>query len=124
MGEERLPDQHSLRGAGGESSPLFGFPLGNERTNVRQSILRASLDHNSLSIDKFSRWLRALCTIMIARNDRLKAIGYVEQAVGVIKGSVGSDEVNVLLWVFFSFHGAVTLPPLRSLTPWTSVSGC
>ncbi|KAK0446558.1 uncharacterized protein EV420DRAFT_1313772 [Desarmillaria tabescens] len=57
-----------------------------------ESILRASLDHNSLSIDKFSRWLRALCTIMIARNDRLKAIGYVEQAVGVIEGSIGSDE--------------------------------
>ncbi|KAK0440726.1 hypothetical protein EV421DRAFT_1814641 [Armillaria borealis] len=29
---------------------------------------------------------------MIARNDRLKAVGYVEQAVGVIEGSVGSDE--------------------------------
>ncbi|KAK0245171.1 hypothetical protein EDD85DRAFT_8484 [Armillaria nabsnona] len=57
-----------------------------------ESILRASLDHNSLSIDKFSRWLRALCTIMIARNDRLKAVGYVEQAVGVIEGSIGSDE--------------------------------
>ncbi|KAK0207833.1 hypothetical protein DFS33DRAFT_1408812 [Desarmillaria ectypa] len=57
-----------------------------------ESILRASLDHNSLSIDKFSRWLRALCTIMIARNDRLKAIGYIEQAVGVIEGSAGSDE--------------------------------
>ncbi|KAK0232662.1 hypothetical protein IW262DRAFT_1260291, partial [Armillaria fumosa] len=57
-----------------------------------ESILRASLDHNSLSIDKFSRWLRALCTIMIARNDRLKAVGYVEQAVGVIEGSVGGDE--------------------------------
>ncbi|KAK0475156.1 hypothetical protein IW261DRAFT_1595606 [Armillaria novae-zelandiae] len=57
-----------------------------------EAILRASLDHSSLSIDKFSRWLRALCTIMIARNDRLKAVGYVEQAVGVIEGSVGGDE--------------------------------
>ncbi|PBK89275.1 SPO22-domain-containing protein, partial [Armillaria gallica] len=65
-------------------------PINSTKTN--QSILRASLDHNSLSIDKFSRWLRALCTIMIARNDRLKAVGYVEQAVGVIEGSVGSDE--------------------------------
>ncbi|SJL03232.1 uncharacterized protein ARMOST_06583 [Armillaria ostoyae] len=86
-----------------------------------ESILRASLDHNSLSIDKFSRWLRALCTIMIARNDRLKAVGYVEQAVGVIEGSVGSDEVSGL-W----FHGVVNPsppPPPRSLTPWTSVSG-
>ncbi|KAK0197894.1 hypothetical protein F5146DRAFT_1099840 [Armillaria mellea] len=54
--------------------------------------INSTLDHSSLSIDKFSRWLRALCTIMIARNDRLKAVGYVEQAVGVIEGSVGSDE--------------------------------
>ncbi|KAF8919157.1 hypothetical protein CPB85DRAFT_1429788 [Mucidula mucida] len=60
-----------------------------------EAILRASLDHNSLSIEKFSRWLRAICTIMLARNsaaDRLKAIGYVEQAVSVIEQSIDSEE--------------------------------
>ncbi|KAJ7066261.1 meiosis protein SPO22/ZIP4 like-domain-containing protein [Mycena amicta] len=60
-----------------------------------EAILRASLDRNSLSVEKFSRWLRALCTIMLARNsaaDRVKAIGYVEQAVSVIEeNSVGED---------------------------------
>lgn len=43
-----------------------------------------------MSVDKFSRWLRAICTIILARNsaaDRVKAIGYVEQAVGVIEQS-------------------------------------
>lgn len=47
---------------------------------------------------------------MIARNDRLKAVGYVEQAVGVIEGSIGSDEVSCL-W----FHGVVNLSPLLAL---------
>ncbi|KAL1737725.1 hypothetical protein HDZ31DRAFT_51887, partial [Schizophyllum fasciatum] len=55
---------------------------------LRQAILRASLEHGALAVTKFSRWLRAICTIMLARADpadRLKAIGYVEQAVGVIE---------------------------------------
>ncbi|KAI5885045.1 uncharacterized protein SCHCODRAFT_02594205 [Schizophyllum commune H4-8] len=55
---------------------------------VLEAILRASLDHGALAVNKFSRWLRAICTIMLARSepaDRLKAIGYVEQAVGVIE---------------------------------------
>ncbi len=47
---------------------------------------------------------------MIARNDRLKAVGYVEQAVGVIEGSIGSDEVSCL-W----FHGVVNPSPLLAL---------
>ncbi|KAJ7223591.1 meiosis protein SPO22/ZIP4 like-domain-containing protein [Mycena pura] len=60
-----------------------------------EAILRASLDHNSLSVEKFSRWLRAICTIMLARNspaDRLKAVGYVEQAVSVIEDNCDGDE--------------------------------
>ncbi|KAF7367752.1 hypothetical protein MSAN_00839200 [Mycena sanguinolenta] len=64
-----------------------------------EAILRASLDQNSLSVDKFSRWLRAICTIMLARNtpsDRLKAVGYVEQAVSVIEdNSEGNDAYPV-----------------------------
>ncbi|KAJ7877618.1 meiosis protein SPO22/ZIP4 like-domain-containing protein [Mycena leptocephala] len=60
-----------------------------------EAILRASLDQNSLSVDKFSRWLRAICTIILARNtsaDRLKAIGYVEQAVSVIEDNCEGDD--------------------------------
>ncbi|KAJ7449476.1 hypothetical protein B0H11DRAFT_333517 [Mycena galericulata] len=64
-----------------------------------EAILRASLDHNSLSVEKFSRWLRGICTIILARNtpsDRLKAIGYVEQAVSVIEqNSEGEDAYPV-----------------------------
>ncbi|KIK65861.1 hypothetical protein GYMLUDRAFT_950153 [Collybiopsis luxurians FD-317 M1] len=60
-----------------------------------EAVLHATLDHNSLSIEKFARWLRAICTIILARNtsaDRLKAIGYVEQAVNVMEQSNESDE--------------------------------
>lgn len=72
----------------------------------RKALLRASLDHSHLSVDKFSRWLRAICTIILARNtaaDRAKAIGYVEQALAVIEDNHESDEVwtsfACLLWV-------------------------
>ncbi|KAG6909084.1 hypothetical protein DXG01_002065 [Tephrocybe rancida] len=60
-----------------------------------EALLRASLDHNHLSVEKFSRWLRAICTIILARNmpeDRVKAIGYVEQALTVIEDSHDTDE--------------------------------
>ena len=62
-----------------------------------EAILRASLDHNSLSVEKFSRWLRAICTISLARNtpaDKVKAIGYVEQALSVIEDHSDNDEVR------------------------------
>jgi hypothetical protein len=62
-----------------------------------EAILRASLDHNSLSIEKFSRWLRAICTISLARNtpaDKVKAIGYVEQALSVIEDHSDNNEVR------------------------------
>ncbi|KAJ3850311.1 hypothetical protein EV368DRAFT_45594, partial [Lentinula lateritia] len=53
-----------------------------------EAVLHATLDHNSLSLEKYARWLRAICTITLARNtsaDRLKAIGYVEQAVSMME---------------------------------------
>ncbi|KAL1733003.1 meiosis protein SPO22/ZIP4 like-domain-containing protein [Schizophyllum commune] len=62
---------------------------------VLEAILRASLDHGALAVNKFSRWLRTICTIMLARSepaDRLKAIGYVEQAVGVIEENNEGDD--------------------------------
>lgn len=65
---------------------------------IIQAILHASLDCNALSIEKFSRWLRAVCTILLCRNvgnDRLKAIGYVEQAVTVMSSNCeDGDEVR------------------------------
>lgn len=51
-------------------------------------MLRSSLDTKHISIEKFSRWLRALCTILLARNkqqDRANALSFIEQAVEVIK---------------------------------------
>ncbi|THG97385.1 hypothetical protein EW026_g4602 [Hermanssonia centrifuga] len=53
-----------------------------------EAILHASLDRMSLSVEKFARWLRAISTILLARNstsDRTKAVGYVEQAVAVLE---------------------------------------
>jgi hypothetical protein len=65
-----------------------------------QSILHASLEHNALSLEKFSRWLRAICTILLSRDsnaDRPRAIGFVEQAIGVLKEE---RDVEVRLSVF------------------------
>ncbi|KAH9850619.1 meiosis protein SPO22/ZIP4 like-domain-containing protein [Lenzites betulinus] len=53
-----------------------------------EGILHASLDRAALSVEKFSRWLRAICTILLSRSapaDRTKAVQYVEQAVGVLQ---------------------------------------
>jgi hypothetical protein len=61
-----------------------------------KALLRASLNHSHLMIEKFARWLRAMCTILLARNtatDRAKAVGYVEQALTVIEDHHDSDEV-------------------------------
>ncbi|TBU48727.1 meiosis protein SPO22/ZIP4 like-domain-containing protein [Dichomitus squalens] len=60
-----------------------------------EAILHASLDRAALSVEKFSRWLRAICTILLSRNsaaDRAKAIGYVEQAVDVLQEHGGMDD--------------------------------
>ncbi|KAH9043868.1 hypothetical protein EDB85DRAFT_728235 [Lactarius pseudohatsudake] len=62
-----------------------------------EAILHTSLDRNTLSVGKFARWLRAICTMLLARNtvpDRLKAIGYIEQAIVVLEehGGDGDDD--------------------------------
>ena len=62
-----------------------------------QAILHASLDRNAMSVGKFARWLRAICTMLLARNtapDRLKAIAYIEQAIVVLEehGGDGDDD--------------------------------
>jgi hypothetical protein len=61
-------------------------------------MLRSSLDSKHISINKFSRWLRALCTILLARNkqqDRANALSFIEQAVEVIRENTdeGGDHV-------------------------------
>jgi len=59
-----------------------------------EAILHASLDRSALSVEKFARWLRAICTILLARNttpDRLKAISYIEQAITVLEVHGGDD---------------------------------
>lgn len=51
-----------------------------------------SLDKKVLSLAKFSRWLRTICTILLSRNasaDRAKALNYIEQAVNVMENSTG-----------------------------------
>ncbi|KAG8964728.1 hypothetical protein FRC03_001407 [Tulasnella sp. 419] len=53
-----------------------------------EAILKACLERGSMDCDRFSRWLRAIVSILLSRNrhsDREKALGYVEQASDVIK---------------------------------------
>ncbi|KAH7330708.1 hypothetical protein B0J17DRAFT_580131, partial [Rhizoctonia solani] len=74
------------------------------------AMLRSSLRSNNISIDKFSRWLRALCTILLARNrqqDRASALSFIEQAVEVIKDNkdeamYAHDEREWLLHIAFN----------------------
>ena len=54
------------------------------------------MENGQVDCDKFSRWLRAIVTILLARgrpSDRIKALGYVEQAVDVLKDNA-EDEVR------------------------------
>lgn len=63
------------------------------RAQLIQALLHASLDRSVLSIERFSRWLRAICTILLSRNsaaDRAKALGYAEQGFAVMESS-GND---------------------------------
>ncbi|EUC65587.1 SPO22/ZIP4-like meiosis protein [Rhizoctonia solani AG-3 Rhs1AP] len=67
---------------------LTFFPVRPANLDLDKAMLRSSLKSKNISIDKFSRWLRALCTILLARNrqqDRVSAISFIEQAVEVIK---------------------------------------
>ncbi|KAH7884118.1 hypothetical protein F5I97DRAFT_1969338 [Phlebopus sp. FC_14] len=54
----------------------------------RHAILHACLAHNQLPLDKFSRWLRSICTILLSQGtapDRSKAIQYMAQASAVLE---------------------------------------
>lgn len=57
-------------------------------TDTAQAILSATSQRGSLSVHKFSRWLRAVCIILLSRGrsaDRNKALAYMHQAVEVLK---------------------------------------
>ena len=64
-------------------------------------ILHTCLNRNMFAVEKFSRWLRAICTILLARNrppDRLKALAYIEQATDVVRdNSEGTDGEEVII---------------------------
>jgi hypothetical protein len=84
-----------IRGTGNQTSPPS---LSNRSCALilLQAILHASLDRSALSVEKFARWLRAICTILLSRNtapDRLKAVGYIEQAIIVLEEH-GNDDVG------------------------------
>ncbi len=56
-------------------------------------------------MEKFSRWLRAICTILLSRNsqaDRKKAITYAEQALTVMEDPDTSGEVHDAVHDFIS----------------------
>jgi hypothetical protein len=62
-----------------------------------EAILHTCLEQNCMSVEKFSRWLRAICTMLLAKNtvtDRAKAIGYVEQAVSVLEDTCQESSEN------------------------------
>lgn len=62
-----------------------------------QKLLHGLLTQVPVSVEKFARWLRGLCTIGLARNtssDRLTAIGHIEQALVVLEHHHESDQVR------------------------------
>ncbi|KAF8310846.1 hypothetical protein DL93DRAFT_2099158 [Clavulina sp. PMI_390] len=64
-------------------------------TTATEALLHVCLDRKTLEIEKFSRWLRALCSTLLAKNrssDRLKVLAYIEQGIEVIKEDCTGDE--------------------------------
>ncbi|TDL22344.1 hypothetical protein BD410DRAFT_821261 [Rickenella mellea] len=100
--------------------------------SVLEAILHAALDRGSLSVEKFSRWLRAICTILLSRNsqaDRTKAISYVEQALNVLEDHHASESGPEVCWKEYCLPFVYALSPRRSplcqtrITLSTNVSG-
>ena len=70
-----------------------------------------------LSVEKFSRWLRAICTILLSRNSatgRTKAAGYVEQAVRVLQEHGTEDNNDVRASSVSRVNTYVSRPELSS----------
>jgi hypothetical protein len=74
----------------------YGIPVAHQTS---QAMLHSCLQSDAIGIRPFSRWLRALCTVLLARNrveDRKKAISYIEQALPVLQqGGCDSDQAQV-----------------------------
>lgn len=96
LNELLLPRQVLFRALDVRTRPSFSIvPRLLIRHDRLQAFLRASLDCNSMSVEKFSRWLRAVCTLLLSRNatpDRLKAIQYIEQAITVVQNHSAGDD--------------------------------
>jgi len=59
------------------------------------------MQQEAMSISKFSRWMRAICFILLSKNrptDRAKALSYMEQAVEVLKDHAGDPGNPASVW--------------------------
>lgn len=99
-GTDRSLIPHFLMGANNLFSPLVLYEALEVCTilsllsrsvkahSFSQGILNACLTNGHLSLEKFSRWLRSICIILLSQGtvaDRLKAIQYMEQASAVLE---------------------------------------
>ena len=108
------------------SSYLCRDYIGNILPLKYQGILHACLDRALLSIGKFSRWLRAICTILLSRgsaSDRTKAAGYVEQAVRVLQDHATDDDHEVCEMCYSTNPRADNLVICCRTIPWTKDIG-
>ncbi|KAG2072988.1 SPO22-domain-containing protein [Suillus decipiens] len=66
-----------------------------------EATLHACLARGHFSLEKFARWLRAMCIILLTRatgTDRSKAIGYVDQAIAVLEEHGDARDGSDLLY--------------------------
>ncbi|KAG1809768.1 uncharacterized protein HD556DRAFT_1223242, partial [Suillus plorans] len=66
-----------------------------------EATLHACLARGHFSLEKFARWLRAMCVILLTRAtgaDRSKAIGYVDQAIAVLEEHGDARDGGELLY--------------------------
>ena len=66
-----------------------------------ECILASAMQQEAMSISKFSRWMRAICFILLSKNrptDRVKALSYIQQAVEVLKDHTGRAGDLASVW--------------------------
>jgi len=66
-----------------------------------ECILASAMQQDAMSISKFSRWMRAICFILLSKNrptDRAKALSYMEQAVEVLKDHADDPGDAASVW--------------------------
>ncbi|KAG6334327.1 hypothetical protein ID866_4762 [Astraeus odoratus] len=98
------------------------------------AILHACLTHSQLSLDKFSRWLRSICSILLSKGtapDRSKAIQYFDQANAVLEeyGDLVEDgrplyPVDERLWLLSTAYntGIECLQSVNHVSPFDSAA--